>query len=91
MWFSLTRTVIKCLTVEILIGYTSNNTTLVNLEKGLSDNWWAHFKYRYPELTSHTPDSLDRAKTTPEALETFFGSYENIIYTHNLQEKPRLI
>lgn len=73
--FPLTRTIIKCLALEIIKNSTSNSNSLVNLDKGLSDNWWACFKGRNPELTNQTLDSLDQAKVhraTTGALESFF-------------------
>ncbi|KAL7408191.1 hypothetical protein ABVT39_019599 [Epinephelus coioides] len=87
--FLLTRSIIKCLTLEIIKD--SGRETLVNVKKGLSDNWWSRFKTRHPELTSLTPDSLDRARVlaaTPEAIEKFFSLYEGIVEKYSLQDKP---
>ena len=78
--FPLTRTVIKGLALEIVKD--SSQKTLVNLDKGPNDNWWARFKARHPELTTRTTDSLDRARVlaaTPGAIEKNFRLYENII------------
>lgn len=90
--FPLTRTIVKGLAQEMIKD--SSRKTLVNLQKGPSDNWWARFKARHPELTSRTPDSLDRARVlsaTPEAIDRFFSLFEGIITRSNLQEKPHQI
>ncbi len=90
--FLLTRSLIKYLTLEIL--KESSRETLVNIEKGLSDNWWPRFKGCHPELTSQTPDSFDRSRAlsaTPEAIDRFFSLLENITERHGLHDKPQLI
>ncbi|KAL7396914.1 hypothetical protein ABVT39_013527 [Epinephelus coioides] len=90
--FPLTRTIIKCLALEIIKERSQH--TLVNLEKGPSDNLWARFKAHHPKLTTRTLDSLDRARVlaaTPEAIEKFFILYENIVQKYSLQDKPHLI
>ncbi|XP_067283522.1 uncharacterized protein [Pseudorasbora parva] len=87
--FPLTRTIVKCLALEII--KESSRKTLVNLETGLSDNWWVRFKARHPDLTTRTPDSLDRARVlaaTPEGIDNFFKLLVNIINLHSLQDKP---
>lgn len=91
MGFSLTRAIIKSLALEIIKD--SGWKTLTNIEKGPSDNWWSRFIARHPELTTRTPDSLDRARVlaaTPEAIEKFFCLFGNIMdkYSH---DKPYLI
>ncbi|KAJ8363476.1 hypothetical protein SKAU_G00123070 [Synaphobranchus kaupii] len=78
--FPLSRTVIKSLAFQVL--KESQRDTLVNLEKGLSDNWWSRFRARHPELSTRTPDSLARSRVrgaTPEALAYFFSLYENLV------------
>ena len=80
--FPLIRSIIKCLALDIIKSCTSNIDTLVNVEKGLKDNWWAGLKGHHPELTSSTSDSLDRARVhgaTAEPLETFFNSWKILL------------
>ena len=89
--FPLTRSIIKSLALEIIKD--RGQKTLVNIQRGLSDNWWSRFKARHPELTTRIPDSLDRARVlvaTPVAIDRFLA-YTRISLIHSLHEKTHLI
>lgn len=73
--FPISRTVVKALAVAII--KESGRSTVVNLERGLSDNWWSRFRARHPELSARVPDPLNRARVqgaTPAAIKGFFLS-----------------
>uniref|UniRef100_A0A4W5MFY0 HTH CENPB-type domain-containing protein n=1 Tax=Hucho hucho TaxID=62062 RepID=A0A4W5MFY0_9TELE len=90
--FPISRTVVKALAVAII--KESGRSTVVNLERGLSDNWWSRFRARHPELSARVPDPLNRARVhgaTPAAIKGFFDVYEPIFVSHGLEHKPHLI
>lgn len=90
--FPISRTVVKALAVAII--KESGRSTVVNLERGLSDNWWSRFRARHPELSARVPDPLNRARVqgaTPAAIKGFFDVYEPIFVSHSLEHKPHLI
>ena len=90
--FPISRTVVKALAVTII--KESGRSTVVNLERGLSDNWWSRFRARHPELSARVPDPLHRARVqgaTPAAIKGFFDVYEPIFVSHGLEHKPHLI
>ncbi|XP_031669824.1 uncharacterized protein LOC116359919 [Oncorhynchus kisutch] len=90
--FPISRTVVKALAVAII--KESGRSTVVNLERGLSDNWWSRFRARHPELSARVADPLHRARVqgaTPAAIKGFFDVYEPIFVSHGLEHKPHLI
>ncbi|KAK6312489.1 hypothetical protein J4Q44_G00181530 [Coregonus suidteri] len=90
--FPISRTVVKALVVAII--KESGRSTIVNLERGLSDNWWSRFRARHPELSARVPNTLNRARVhgaTPATIKGFFDVYEPIFVSHGLEHKPHLI
>lgn len=81
--FPLSTTVIKLLALEIL--KESGRTTTVNLERGLSDNWWSRFRAQHPEISSRIPDTLEQDRVH-EAIEDFFNIYELIFNKYRFEK-----
>ncbi|XP_062849708.1 uncharacterized protein LOC134311989 [Trichomycterus rosablanca] len=90
--FPVTGAVVKDLALTVI--KSSQRTTLVNLDKGLSSMWWSRFRARHPEITSRTPGTLDQSEVhrpLPQAIDGLFAICKLLYQKHNLEEKPHLI
>lgn len=90
--FPVTGAVVKDLALTVI--KSSQRSTLVNLDKGLSSMWWSRFRARHPEITSRTPGTLDQSEVLrpfSQAVDGLFAICKLLYQKHDLEEKPHLI
>ncbi|XP_053405016.1 uncharacterized protein LOC128558830 [Mercenaria mercenaria] len=87
--FPMTRLMVRCYVQEIV--RRSGRTTLFNLEKGPSDEWFRKLKADYPQLAFRKPENRDRGRSrmsNKKVVNDFFQFWSDTLQKHGLLDKP---
>ncbi|XP_060602883.1 uncharacterized protein LOC132755959 [Ruditapes philippinarum] len=90
--FPLSRAMIRCYIQEIVIQ--SGRTSLFNLQKGPSDDWFTKFFGRHPDLAQRKAENMDNARVSMSStrmLDNFFPLLKSVLDKYNLKDKPERI
>ena len=79
--FPLTRAVLR--TYMMSLCKSKESTSLFNLEKGQSDNWFQGFVKRHPELTERESARYDRARARMSNLTVMTQYFELLNETND--------
>ncbi|XP_060577849.1 uncharacterized protein LOC132734964, partial [Ruditapes philippinarum] len=88
----MTRAMIRCYVVEIV--KRSGRSSLYNLEKGPSDEWFRKFYKRHPELSERKAENQDRSRTrmsNPKVATEYFTLLQKVLGENGLTDKPSQI